>query len=59
MIRIVCPYCHAPLGVNELEKVTVDSHDCLICPECASVLITVNEDGDDHRAFQLEAAIDV
>lgn len=58
MIRIVCPFCHAPLGVNELEKAAIDSHDCLICPECASVLITANDDADDHPAFHFEAAID-
>ena len=58
MIRIVCPFCHAPLGVNELEKATVDGHDCLVCPECVSVLITVNEDADDLPAFLHETAVD-
>ena len=46
MIRIVCPFCHAPLGVNELEMATIDDHACLVCPECDHLLVTeVNRPG--------------
>ena len=40
MIRIVCPYCHVPLSTAELEQVTIDAHTCLVCPECATVLVS-------------------
>jgi uncharacterized protein YbaR (Trm112 family) len=40
MIRIVCPFCHVPLGINELEKATLAGHACLVCPECEHILIT-------------------
>ncbi|MBT9520808.1 MAG: hypothetical protein IV101_07910 [Dechloromonas sp.] len=43
MIRIVCPHCHAPLSSAELEQATVDGHLSLICPECASVLVSDRE----------------
>ncbi len=58
MIRIVCPFCHAPLGVNELEKATVDGHDRLVCPECAGILITVNEGADGYPGCQYDATVD-
>jgi len=57
MIRIVCPFCHTPLGVNELEKATVDGHEGLVCPECASILITVDEGDDVRHAIEHEAAV--
>lgn len=40
MIRIVCPFCHAPLGANELEMATFDGHTCLVCPLCDNLLVT-------------------
>jgi Zn-finger nucleic acid-binding protein len=40
MIRIVCPHCHAALSSAELEQATVDGFLSLICPECASVLVS-------------------
>lgn len=40
MIRIVCPHCHAPLATAELEQATINGHLCLLCPECASVLVS-------------------
>ena len=40
MIRIVCPFCHAPLGANELEMATFDGHTCLVCPVCDNLLVT-------------------
>ena len=43
MIRIVCPHCHAPLSTAELEQATINGCAALLCPECASVLVS---DGD-------------
>lgn len=40
MIRIVCPHCHAPLSAAELEHATVDGALSLICPECATILVS-------------------
>lgn len=40
MIRLVCPYCHAPLSGDELEMATLEDHACLVCPECSGVLVT-------------------
>ena len=40
MIRIVCPHCHTPLSIAELEQVTVNGHLSLMCPECSSVLVS-------------------
>jgi len=49
MIRIVCPHCHAPLATAELEQATIDGHLSLLCPECASVLVSESAtDGDSH-----------
>ena len=42
MIRIVCPFCHAPLGANELEIAAFDGHACLVCPVCDTLLVTEN-----------------
>jgi uncharacterized protein YbaR (Trm112 family) len=38
MYQLVCPACHVPLSLAELERVTFDHHAELICPECAMVL---------------------
>lgn len=43
MIRIVCPYCHAPLSSAELEQATINGALSLICPECAAVLVSESE----------------
>ena len=40
MIRIVFPFCHAPLAANELEMATLDGHTCLACPVCDNLLVT-------------------
>jgi uncharacterized protein YbaR (Trm112 family) len=40
MNRIVCPFCHAPLAIQELETATIDKHACLVCPECENVLVS-------------------
>jgi uncharacterized protein YbaR (Trm112 family) len=42
--RIVCPYCHTPLAVADLEEATLDGCPCLICPECATVLVSQEEE---------------
>jgi RNase P subunit RPR2 len=41
--RIVCPSCHIPLAVTDLEEATLDGRPCLICPECATVLVSQAE----------------
>ena len=46
-VRIVCPSCHIPLAVADLEEATLDGCHCLICPECATVLVRQAEEGAD------------
>lgn len=59
MIRIVCPSCHSPLSVSELETATFDNHVCLVCPECSSVLVTETEaDLEEVPATQLDLFAD-
>ena len=41
--RIICPYCHIPLAVADLEEAILDGRPCLICPECATVLVSQAE----------------
>lgn len=57
MIRIVCPFCHVPLGLNELEKATLAGHACLVCPECERILITDAEsvEHDQPQAATVDA----
>ncbi len=43
--RIVCPYCHTPLAVADLEEATLDGCPCRICPQCATVLVSQVEEG--------------
>lgn len=40
MIRIVCPFCHVPLSLQELVPAQMGARSCLLCPECSSVLVT-------------------
>ena len=53
--RIVCPYCHIPLAVADLEEATLDGRVFRICPECATVLVSqaeeVAETPDPELAF--------
>lgn len=53
--RIICPYCHIPLAVADLEAVSLGGCGCLICPECSTVLVSQNEEGaataDPESAF--------
>ena len=58
MIRIVCPFCHAPLGVNELEVATSDGHACLVCPVCDNLLVTENSPATAARPSHHEAVVD-
>ncbi len=58
MIRLVCPYCHSPLGADELETASVDGHACLVCPECSGILVTEAAPADDQRPVQRQAAGD-
>lgn len=39
MIRLVCPFCHAPLSATELETATLGERVCLVCPECQHILL--------------------
>jgi len=43
--RIVCPYCHVPMAVADLEEAILDGRQCRICPECATVLVRQAEEG--------------
>ena len=52
MIRIVCPHCHAPLSTAELEQATIEGHLCLLCPECASVLVSESEHRADYHTLE-------
>ncbi len=56
MIRLVCPYCHAPLGADELETASVDGHACLVCPECSGILLTEAALANDPSSDQHQAA---
>ena len=40
MIRILCPHCHASLAIAELEQARCEGLLSLVCPECASVVVT-------------------
>jgi len=44
MFRTVCPFCHVPLSLQELEAVELGEHAGLACPECAGVLVTEGQD---------------
>ncbi|WP_139379601.1 hypothetical protein [Zoogloea sp. LCSB751] len=40
MIRIVCPFCHVPLSLQELIPAQTGARSCLLCPECSGWLVT-------------------
>ena len=42
--RIICPYCHIPLAVADLEEANLDGRPYLICPECSTVLVSKAEE---------------
>ena len=47
MIRIVCPFCHTPLGSHELETAIMGGNICLVCPECEHILLTEERGGEE------------
>ena len=51
MFRTVCPFCHTPLSLQELEPVDLGEYSGLACPECAGILVT--EGQDNHRIDEL------
>lgn len=51
MIRIVCPHCHAPLSMTELEQANINGHLSLICPECAAVLVSESESASETHSL--------
>ena len=58
MIRIVCPFCHTPLGSHELETAVMGGILRLVCPECEHILLTEERGGGElPQADQL--AVDV
>ena len=55
MIRIVCPFCHAPLSLHELIQAEMGERSSLLCPECLCMLVT-EVDADKHKdAVSVEA----
>jgi hypothetical protein len=52
MFRIVCPYCHIPLSLQELELIQLRESSSLVCPDCEGVLLTANEAHADLEALQ-------
>lgn len=56
MIRIVCPHCHAPLSTAELEQIIIGGQLSLICPECASILVSEPVDAAEHPALEEDVA---
>ena len=46
MFRTVCPFCHIPLSLQELETVALGEHSGLACPECSGVLVTEGQDNN-------------
>lgn len=48
MIRILCQHCHASLAIHELEQAEMDGRHCLLCPDCASVLVSESAEAESH-----------
>jgi uncharacterized protein YbaR (Trm112 family) len=46
MIRIVCPHCHGSLAFHELEQAEMSGRRCLLCPDCASVLVSESAESE-------------
>ena len=40
IIRILCPHCHVSLSASELEQADINNQRCLLCPDCAAVLVS-------------------
>ncbi len=52
MIRIVCPHCHAPLSIAELEQATIGGHLSLMCPDCSSVLVSEPSETNEYHTLE-------
>ena len=48
MIRIVCPHRHTALSTADLEHATLGGCICLLCPECACVLLSESHEPETH-----------
>ena len=48
MIRILCPHCHASLSAHELEQADINDQRCLLCPDCAAVLVSEAVEAECH-----------
>ena len=48
MIRILCPHCHVSLSPNELEQADINDQRCLLCPDCAAVLVSETSEAKSH-----------
>ena len=50
MIRILCPHCHVSLSPNELEQADINDQPCLLCPDCAAVLVSETSEAKCHAS---------
>ena len=57
MIRIVCPFCHAPLGANELEMAAFDVHACLVSPASGTLSVTEYSTAKARLTIQQEEVV--
>lgn len=48
MIRILCPHCHASLTTHELDQAEINGQHCLLCPDCAAVLVSERAETESH-----------
>jgi uncharacterized protein YbaR (Trm112 family) len=55
MIRIVCPFCHVPLDLDELIPAQAKERSCLLCPECSGLLVTETEVDERGAVISREA----
>lgn len=55
MIRIVCPFCHVPLGLQELISAQIKERSFLLCPECSGLLVTDTEVDERGTAISRKA----
>ncbi len=55
MIRIVCPFCHVPLSLQELIPAEMGKRSSLLCPECSGLLVTESHAEEHLNTASLEA----
>ncbi len=48
IIRILCPHCHVSLSASELEQADINDQRCLLCPDCAVVLVSEAFEAECH-----------